>query len=68
MYNILFTSEMSSSCKLETPNPSREKIICPVTLRGSRWTLKGINPAHNIKTIPDGHTPTKQALLKFELG
>lgn len=48
-----------SSCKLGTPNPSRKKVIYPVILREvAVGIFKGINPAHNIKTILDGHTPT----------
>lgn len=59
MYNILFTSEMSS-CKLEPPNQSRKKIISPVTLREvAVGIFKGINPAHNIKTILDTHQQNK---------
>lgn len=49
-----------SSCKLEPPNQSRKKIISPVTLREvAVGIFKGINPAHNIKTILDTHQQNK---------
>lgn len=50
-----------SGCKLETPNPSRKKVICPVTLREvAVGIFKGINPAHNIKTQYTGWTHTNK--------
>lgn len=49
-----------SGCKLETPNSSHKKVICPVSLREvAVGIFKEINPAH-IKTQYTGWTHTNK--------